>query len=264
MSGGLGNDTFVVDSTGDIVIENLGEGTDTVQTALNSYTLGANLENLTFTGTGNFSGTGNALANTITGAAGNDTIDGGAGIDTMNGGAGNDTYRVDDSGDVINEAAGAGIDTVLSTALAYTLSGNVDNLIFVGAGNFNGTGNALANTIVGGAGNDTLNGGGGNDTLTGGAGNDTMNGGTGANHFIFAAGFGNDTIAGFDANPTGGQDLIDLDPSLGINAGNFNTQVVITDLGADTQVTIGANSILLVGVNGVGANTLTIDDFRFL
>src|SRR5262245_14114237 len=170
MTGGLGNDTFVVDSAGDIVIENLGEGTDTVQTALNSYTLGANLENLTFTGTGNFSGTGNALANTITGGAGNDTIDGGAGIDTMIGGAGNDTYSVDNSGDVITEAANAGIDTVLSTALSYTLGGNVDNLIFVGTGNFTGTGNALANTIVGGAGNDTLNGAAGNDTITGGAG----------------------------------------------------------------------------------------------
>jgi len=265
MAGGLGNDIYVVDSIGDVVIENAGEGTDTVQTVLNSYTLGANVENLTFTGTGNFIGIGNALNNTITGGAGNDTIDGGAGTDTMIGGAGNDTYLVDNSADVITEAAGAGIDTVLSTALAYTLGTNVDNLTFVGAGNFNGTGNALNNTMIGGVGNDTLSGAGGDDTITGGAGNDTMNGGAGNDTFVFAAGFGNDTIAtGFDANATGGQDLLALDPTLGVTAANFSTHVVITDLGNDTQVTIGANTILLQGVNGVGANTITIDDFKFL
>jgi Ca2+-binding RTX toxin-like protein len=264
MVGGLGNDTFVVDSVADVVIENVAEGTDTVQTTLNNYTLGANVENLTFTGAGDFSGTGNDLANTITGGAGNDALDGGFGIDRLVGGAGDDTYRVDNSGDVIVEAAGAGIDTVLATAGAYTLSANVDNLIFAGTGSFNGTGNALANAIVGGAGSDTLSGGAGDDTITGGAGNDTMNGGTGNDTFIFAPGFGNDTIAGFDADATGGQDLLAMDASLGINAANFNTQVVITDLGADTQVTIGASTITLLGVNGVGANSITIDDFRFL
>src|SRR5262249_22732876 len=163
----LGNDIYVVDSIGDVVIENAGEGTDTVQTTLTSYTLGTNVENLTFTGTGNFIGIGNALNNTITGGAGNDTIDGGAGVGTMIGGAGNDIYFVDNSGDVITEAAGEGIDTVLATAGAYTLGNNVDNLTFVGTGNFNGTGNALADTITSGVGNDTVSGGGGDDTITG-------------------------------------------------------------------------------------------------
>jgi Ca2+-binding RTX toxin-like protein len=153
---------------------------------------------------------------------------------------------------------------VLATAGAYTLGANVDNLTFVGTGNFNGTGNTLANTMVGGVGNDTLSGGAGDDTISGGVGNDTMNGGTGNDTFTFAAGFGNDTIAGFDANATGGQDLLALDPTLGITAANFSTHVVITDLGADMQVTIGTNTITLQGVNGVGANTITIDDFRFL
>src|SRR6185369_4567447 len=105
-----------------------------------------NVENLTFTGAGNFSGTGNALANTITGGAGNDTLDGGIGIDTLVGGAGNDTYKVDQTGDVVTEAAGAGTDAVLSMALSYTLSANVENLNFAESGNFTGTGNTLANT----------------------------------------------------------------------------------------------------------------------
>jgi hypothetical protein len=91
-----------------------------------------------------------------------------------------------------------------------------------------------------------------------------MNGGTGDDTFIFAPGFGGDTIVDFDANGASGQDLLALDPALGINASNFASQVVITDLGADTKVTIGASTITLLGVNGSGANAITIDDFRFL
>jgi serralysin len=257
MAGGLGNDTYVVDSTGDAVIENLGEGTDTVQTNLASYTLGANLENLTFTGTGAFSGTGNALNNTITGGAGNDTIDGGAGTDTMVGGAGNDTYRVDNSADAITEAAGAGIDTVQSTALAYTLGANVDNLIFVGLGNFNGTGNAINNALTGGAGNDTLSGAGGDDTLTGGAGNDTMNGGAGNDSFVFNAGFGTDTIAQF-GDAAGNQDILDV--STAIFANFAAVQAASHQVGVDVHIDNGANSIILT--NFTLAN-LGADDFRF-
>lgn len=102
LSGGKGNDTYNVDSPGDVATENAGEGTDLVNSLL-SYTLPANVENLTLTGTANLTGTGNGLDNvitgnagdnTLTGGAGIDVLDGGAGIDTMSGGAGNDTYVV--------------------------------------------------------------------------------------------------------------------------------------------------------------------------
>jgi serralysin len=43
----------------------------------------------------------------------------------------------------------------------------------MGAGAINGTGSALANTIIGNTGNNILTGGEGNDTIDGGAGNDT-------------------------------------------------------------------------------------------
>ena len=85
-----------------------------------SYTLGANLENLTYTGSASFVGTGNSLVNVITGSVGNDTLDGGAnaaGVDTLIGGTGNDTYVVNSAGDVVTEATGAGTDTE-RTALA--------------------------------------------------------------------------------------------------------------------------------------------------
>ena len=81
MLGGAGNDTYMVDNVGDVVTEALNNGTDTVQSSA-SYTLGANVENLTLTGTANINGTGNGDTNVLTGNRGTDTLDGGAGADT--------------------------------------------------------------------------------------------------------------------------------------------------------------------------------------
>ncbi|TMJ12581.1 MAG: hypothetical protein E6G94_13420, partial [Alphaproteobacteria bacterium] len=179
MTGGLGNDIYIVDDAGDVVTEGASGGTDTVQTAL-GYTLGANLENLTLTGTAAVNGTGNALdnfiignsaANVLTGNAGNDTLNGGLGADTMAGGIGNDTYVVDEAGDVVTEASGAGTDTVQS-AISYTLGANLEVLTLTGVANINGTGNALANVLNGNAGANTLDGGAGADSMFGGNGDD--------------------------------------------------------------------------------------------
>ncbi|MFN5513829.1 MAG: ELWxxDGT repeat protein, partial [Cyanobacteriota bacterium] len=91
MIGGLGNDTYTVDNIGDVITENANEGTDTVKASIN-YTLGANLENLTLTGSANLNGTGNALKNKITGNTGANILNGGAGADTLAGKSGNDTF----------------------------------------------------------------------------------------------------------------------------------------------------------------------------
>ncbi|MCR6636864.1 peroxidase family protein [Devosia sp.] len=284
MSGGAANDTYVVDDVGDAITELLGEGTDLVQTSLNAYTLGANVDNVTFNGVGDFTGTGNTLNNRIQGNGGNDVIDGGVGVDTMVGGGGNDTYYVDNAADVITEAAGGGIDTEFAS-VTDTLQGNVDHLTLTGTGNIGGTGNGLANTITGNSGNnalsgaggddlligglgtdtlnggagldtleggdgvDTLNGDGGNDILDGGFGNDIMNGGGGNDTFRFNDAFGDDTISGFDANPAGGgQDRLDI-AALGITAITFASGVAIVQQGANTLVTIGDDTITLNGVN---------------
>ena len=171
MIGGTGNDTYVVDAAGDVVTELAGQGTDTVQSSI-SYTLGANVENLTLTGAAAINATGNTLDNVLTGntgnnvlsgGAGNDTMIGGAGNDTMIGGTGNDTYVVDAAGDVVTELAGQGTDTVQSS-VSYTLGANVENLTLTGAAAINATGNALDNVVTGNAGDNILNGGVGNDT----------------------------------------------------------------------------------------------------
>ncbi|NCR77880.1 MAG: hypothetical protein GPI92_20970 [Microcystis aeruginosa K13-06] len=91
LTGLAGNDTYTVNDAGDLVIEALNQGTDTVQASI-SYTLPNNVENLLLTGTGNLNGTGNALNNQITGNSGNNTLNGAAGIDTLTGGTGTDIF----------------------------------------------------------------------------------------------------------------------------------------------------------------------------
>ncbi|TND01466.1 MAG: putative rhizobiocin/RTX toxin and hemolysin-type calcium-binding protein [Gammaproteobacteria bacterium] len=180
MVGGLGDDIYVRDNTGDVITETAGQGTDTVQSSL-TYTLVSNVENLTLTSTTAINGTGNALnnvltgnsaINTLTGGDGNDTLNGGTGADTMVGGLGDDIYVRDNTSDVITEAAGAGTDTVQSS-LTYTLVSNVENLTLTGTTAINGTGNTLNNVLTGNSAANTLSGGTGADTMIGGAANDT-------------------------------------------------------------------------------------------
>ncbi|RZU02313.1 calcium-binding protein [Rivibacter subsaxonicus] len=210
MYGGLGNDSYVVDNAADLVSELAGEGTDSVSSSA-TYTLAADVENLTLTGSSALKGTGNALdnllsgntgANSITGGAGNDTINGGSGNDTMLGGTGDDTYFANVATDVVTEAVNEGIDTVNSSA-TLTLSANVENLTLTGTSALNGTGNTLANVLIGNSGSNLLTGGDGNDTIDGGMGNDTMVGGIGNDTFYVdvstdviteAAGAGTDTV----------------------------------------------------------------------
>ncbi|WP_281278037.1 calcium-binding protein [Novosphingobium umbonatum] len=248
MQGGSGNDTYIVDNAGDIAMEKIGEGTDLVMSSVN-FSLGANVENLTLTGTSSINGSGNSLDNVITGnsannvlsggdgndslngGAGNDTLIGGAGndrlvgglgADTMSGGLGDDSYTVDDVGDVVTENADEGTDTV-SASISYTLGANLEKLTLTGANDLTGTGNNLANTITGNTGNNQLYGLGGNDVLTGAEGNDTLDGGD-----------GNDTL-----NGDNGQDTL---------IGGAGNDKLVGGLGADSMS------------GGLGDDGYTVDD----
>jgi Ca2+-binding RTX toxin-like protein len=183
LRGGLGDDLYLAAAT-DTIEELSGQGIDTVETELATYTLGANVEN--FRGAGpavNATGNGldnrmlgNSSSDTLAGLGGNDFLDGGAGDDSLSGGLGNDTYVVDAAGDVVVELAGEGIDTLVTALSTVTLAADlaaIENVILSGTAAGTVTGNAAANRITGNDGADLLDGAGGNDTLEGGRGNDT-------------------------------------------------------------------------------------------
>ena len=212
-----------------MVIEVASEGTDTIQTSLASYTLGSidptkggstnnYVENLSYTGTLAFSGTGNELDNSITSGNGADTLSGGAGSDTLVSGSGNDVL----SGGTGNDSMDGGLNTdrvdysyLIDQNASFTLtrtndttwigsaaSNDIDTLlnfeaIKLGLG-FNTVllqlqttavtidgASGASNTIASGAGNDSLLGGIGADSLSGGLGNDSINGGSDTNAGLY-------------------------------------------------------------------------------
>ncbi|MDG2535385.1 calcium-binding protein [Sphingomonas sp. HITSZ_GF] len=167
MQGGLGDDSYYVDRQEDLVFEQAGQGTDTINSSVSFY-LYENVENLTLvTGTTAQFGVGNDLANIITGNEqdnlllgydGDDTIYGGQGNDWVYGMGGNDTLWGSDGTDYL--IGGDGND-VLQGAL-------IDGLTHEGRGG--------QDFLYGGAGDDTYyvddaadltfeDAGGGNDTV---------------------------------------------------------------------------------------------------
>jgi Ca2+-binding RTX toxin-like protein len=221
MVGGAGNDYFIVDDFSDVVSEAAGGGTfDRVQTALNGLILTANVENLGLLGTGNISGTGNDLSNNIwgndgnnvlIGGKGNDTLTGFGGADTLKGGVGNDTYVIVSGGDIVEEKAGEGYDTVSCRgSFSFNDSLEIEKVILSGVGTVVSTGNSFANTIImtseadadlnGNGGHDTLTGGAGDDTILGAVGNDVIDGGAGNDDLL--GGADNDKLTGGEGNDT--------------------------------------------------------------
>jgi Ca2+-binding RTX toxin-like protein len=262
MIGGLGNDTYVVDNVGDVVTESAGEGTDAVQSSI-TYILGANVENLTLTGTTALNGTGNDMNNSITGnsasnlltgAAGNDTLNGGAGADTMLGGLGNDIYVVDNVGDLVTENAGEGTD-VVQTYIAYTLGSNVENLTLAGTAAINGTGNELNNVLTGNSVNNLLAGGAGNDTLNGAAGNDTLIGGLGNDAYVVDA--AGDVVT---ENTGEGTDAVQssITYTLGANVENLTLTglTAINGTGNDADNVLGGSAAANILSGGAGNDWL--------
>jgi len=201
--------------------------------------------------------TGGAGSNSLNGSTGSDRFVAviGDGNDSINGGIGTDTY------DLSGTTAGATVGTTSATSaqIGTDTLNSIENIIG-SQGNDNINVNGGNNLIDGQGGNDTINAGGGADIIIGGAGNDNITGGVGNDIIRFELGFDDDTIVGFDSAPAGGQDRLSLMASLGINAGNFAANVGIAAQGGNTLITIGGDTITLLGV---AAATVTIDDFAF-
>ena len=200
---------------------------------------------------------GGVRTDQLYGEAGNDVLIGGAGdFNTLVGGTGDDTYRIDRV-DTIVENAGEGTDAVY-TSVDFTLAAGLE-VETLGASDVAATsalhltGNEFAQQLIGNAGNNVLDGRGGADAMIGGAGNDLLNGGAGNDVLVLAPGFGRDTVTGFDANPTGGQDLIDLS-LMGVTAATFSSRVLIGAQGTSAVVTVDGNSITLSGIAAAAIN----------
>ncbi|WP_395021980.1 beta strand repeat-containing protein, partial [Dongia sp.] len=260
--GGAGNDTYVVDSAGDVITEGAGDVADLVQSSASNYTLGANVENLTLTGTGSISGTGNTLdnvltgnsaSNTLSGGGGNDTLDGGLGADTLAGGTGNDTYLVDRNDDLIIENAGEGTDLVQSAA-NYALSANIESLTLTGTAAINGTGNASDNTITGNSADNVLDGGAGNDTLIGGGGNDTYLVDNASDVVTEGAGAGTDLVRSSASHTLGvNVENLELLGTAASGTGNALANTITGNVSANTLAGGDGNDIL---IGGGGADVL--------
>jgi Ca2+-binding RTX toxin-like protein len=264
--GGMGNDTYRVNNTGDVVTENANEGTDTVQSSL-TWTLGANLENLTLTGTSAIDGTGNSANNILIGNSGANTLNGGAGADTMKGGLGNDVYQVDNAGDTVTENANEGTDTVQS-AVTYTLGANVENLTLTGTAAINGTGNSANNILIGNSGANTLNGGAGADTMKGGLGNDVYQVDSAGDTVAENANEGTDTVQSAVTYTLGANvENLTLTGTTSINGtGNSANNMLTGNAGANTLVGLDGNDILDGGagadtlIGGMGNDTYVVDN----
>ena len=238
------------------------------------YIFAASDRVISYSGTGDFTATGNDSGDTITGGPGNDTLsggagndllDGGTGVDTLIGGAGNDTYVVNDLRDQVIEAVGGGTDTVRTGLSAYVLPDQIENLTYTGSSLFQGMGNALDNIITGGAGPNRLLGGAGNDTLIGGAGNDVLDGGAGADKMVGGAGddiyfvdnVGDQVIE--DANA--GTDTVysSIDYTLPTNVENLQLNGTATKgTGNELDNTITGNAILASYLDGGAGNDTLI------
>lgn len=243
MEGGDGDDLFYVDSTSDEVIENAGEGYDTVRSTASFFTVPDNVERLILVGSALF-GIGNADGNEIVGSDGNNTLnglggddrlfgrggddnlnggegndwlDGGSGTNTLIGGNGDDTYLIaDGSTNTVVETTGGGFDTVRTDVDDYTLPDNVEALTLLGNA-FTGNGNAGDNTITGTNDDNDLYGGGGNDRILGRYGDDWLFGEDGND--VLLGGDGYDELYGGDGDDVLVGDEGDdwLDGGLGID-----------------------------------------------
>lgn len=183
MAGGGGDDTYIVDNVGDVVVENAGNGYDTVRSSV-SFTLTGNIERLEFSGDGDVVGIGNDENNVLVGNSGWSTLSGGGGDDLIIAGSQAALH------DRANEAyGGSGNDVIRGGKTQLNAWGDEGNDIIKGSTSGDYLYGGLGDDSLNGAGgNDYVHGGDGDDVIEGGAGGDRMIGGLGADRFVFRDG----------------------------------------------------------------------------
>ncbi|NHZ79420.1 hypothetical protein F2P44_09045 [Massilia sp. CCM 8695] len=254
MAGGAGDDTYIVDSVFDKIVENDNGGYDTVQTQV-SYTLGEHLESLILGDGGHINGTGNAMANTLAGNSEDNILDGGAGADSMTGGRGDDTYIVDTAGDEVLELYDEGVDTLVRSYNTQDgLAAVLENLVLTGVA-VQGIGNGLGNAITGNELANSLYGQSGNDTLSGLAGNDTLYGGRDDDVYLYGRGDGRDLISNVGVN--GSVDIVRFGEGIAttdVSVMRSGTDLLFKLNGSTDQITINKYYGPAAQSDGAGAD----------
>ena len=128
LKGNAGDDTYNIYDMHDVAVENANEGVDSVVATV-SYSLGANIENLTVLSDRTYGG-GNDLNNILNGGAGSQTLDGKGGNDVLTGGAGADVFITQKGGgqDLVTDFQN-GVDSVRLDNFGLTSFGQVQSLM---------------------------------------------------------------------------------------------------------------------------------------
>jgi len=241
LEGGNGNDTLMGGTNGD----NLSGGNGTDTASYTSATTGVvasllrpldntneaagdtylSIENLTGS---NHNDTliGNTLGNSISGGGGIDTLDGGAGNDTLHGGASADAL-----------VGGTGSDTA---SYFYAYKGVTASLTRPSINTNDAAGDTYSSVenLAGSSFGDKLVGNSGENRINGYKGNDTLTGGSSADDFVFAKGYGRDTITDFQNNI----DDIDL---RSYNFSSINSVLSkATQIGDDVQIKFTSTDVI--------------------
>lgn len=225
LRGGNGTDTVSYANASKGVVASLATPSDNTNDAAgDTYSLIENLTGSAFTD----KLVGNTGANVLTGSAGNDTLAGDAGNDTLNGGTGGDKL-----------AGGSGVDTATYRNATAGVTVSLAN-IAINTGEAKGDTYSSIENLIGSSFGDKLIGNSGANKITGYTGNDTMTGGGGADIFVFAKGYGRDTITDFQNNV----DDIDLRSYDFSSASSVLSKAV--QVGSDVEIRIASSDVIVL------------------
>ena len=262
-------------------IENLigsdGSNSDTTVTRGADSLTGNASDNILDGGKGNDTLLGMGGNDTLLGGDGRDSLDGGAGADSLDGGAGDDTLSGGSGNDTLNGGSGAGNNTVsysyfklaagtpgtrgvtvdLNNGTGYTsTAGDSDTLINIQ----NVIGSSLDDWLIGDANANSLDGGEGNDTLVSGdaAGSDKVIGGNGTDTLVWTA-TANANLSMTDVFGTndGNYESIEV---LDLATDGVGSQIEISAAGIRALVDKGNNSFLTLKVNDIDSYTFATEN----
>ena len=272
VTGGGGADTFDASACPSPMRVDLARGTSKGQgsdalVGISTVLTGAGNDTLNG-GPGNDTLNGGPGNDVLSGAAGDDTLIPGLGQDELQGGPGQDTWDADSAAQDVAVDVGEGV----ATGLGRDTLADVEN-VKGGLGDDILIGDAAANTISGGPGNDLISAGAGDDTIIEGAGDDTVDAGKGTDTLDaraavagqsinlatgVASGQGSDSLSGFE-NVLGGpgDDTLTGDTGPNFLSGGSGDDTIVGGAGDDT-IAGGSGDDTIAG----GAGSDEFDEHR--